>query len=296
MALVIYGEKCLPPGFSYIRSEAALTGTEQDRKKIMIIDNPSKVTGNCQLYAVIISAADIQKGKPNDNSDRVSYQILERAVRDIKDYQMDALITSPVSKAAIRKSDPSFIGHTEYLAAKFNTAVFVMNFVSSDLDVALLTTHTSLKKVSDQIKEELIIPKMRMIYQFTRQRYKEGKVALLALNPHCGEDGAFGREEEILNSALEKLAKEGIIIDGPYPADSFFRYKLPEYRQIIACYHDQGLIPFKMLAKGSGVNVTLGLPFFRASVDHGTAYDIAGKGIASPKSMNSALTLTLQII
>ena len=171
-----------------------------------------------------------------------------------------------------------------------------MNFVSSKVDIALLTTHTPLAKVSDSIREDIIVPKLRMVFEFARKRYPDGKVALLGLNPHCGEDGVFGCEESFLHNALRVLKKENISIDGPFPADSFFRYKAREYRQVIACYHDQGLIPFKMIAGEEGVNVTLGLPFFRASVDHGTAYDIAGKGIASPKSLISALDLTAQIL
>ncbi|MBW6516205.1 MAG: 4-hydroxythreonine-4-phosphate dehydrogenase PdxA [Candidatus Cloacimonetes bacterium] len=295
-AYIIYGDSFLPAGFTYIRSFKDLDGTARDRTKIMLIDNPGQVTEKHHLYAILIPASGVTLSKPDQKSGKSSYQILQRVVADIKKYKIDALVTGPVAKKSIQEFDPEFIGHTEFLAREFDCRNFVMNFVSSKFDVALLTTHVAIKDISGHIKEELIVPKMRLVYNFAQQRYPKEKVALLGLNPHCGEEGLFGQEEEVLHKAVNDLAKEGIIIDGPYPADSFFKYKLREYRQIIACYHDQGLIPFKMITGEEGVNVTLGLPFFRASVDHGTAYDIAGKGIASPKSLISALDLTNQIL
>ncbi len=293
---IIYGDGFLPPGFNFIRSDRELDGSHHDRSKIRIIDNPGQISDRCQLYTIIIPSTGVQPGKPDKNAGRSAYQILQRVVKDIKEYEMEALVTSPVSKKSIREYDPEFIGHTEFLAREFSTSNFVMNFISEKFDVALLTTHTSLQTVTNQIKQELIIPKMRLIYHFAQKRYQNARVALLGLNPHCGEEGVFGTEEIVLKNAINQLRKEGITIDGPFPADSFFRYKIHDYRQVIACYHDQGLIPFKMSAGEEGVNVTLGLPFFRASVDHGTGYDIAGKGIASQKSLNSALDLTGKII
>ncbi len=291
VAYIIYGDDFLPPGFSFIRHNKAPGSRQAGKKEIMIIDNPGQIDGSCQLYAVMFKAQDVTPGKPNRNSGKISYDILKRVVADIKKYDIDALVTSPVSKTAIREFEPDFIGHTEFLAREFGYERFVMNFVSHEIDIALLTTHTALKKVTEQIREELIIPKMRLIYEFALRRRNNPKIALLGLNPHCGEDAAFGEEENILQNALDKLREEGILIDGPFPADSFFRYRLRDYHQVIACYHDQGLIPFKLIAGERGVNVTIGLPFLRTSVDHGTAYDIAGKFIASPYSMLSALKL-----
>jgi len=296
VAYIIYGDNFLPPGFSFIRHNQTSSTLKVRERYIMIIDNPGQIDSSGQLYAVIVKAQGVTPGKPDSNSNRISYDILKRVVADIKKHRIDALVTAPLSKTAIREFEPDFIGHTEFLAREFNSERFVMNFISYEIDVALLTTHTALKQVTEQIREELIIPKIRLIYEFAHKRRGNPKVALLGLNPHCGEDAAFGDEENILRNAINKLREEGIVIDGPFPADSFFRYRLKNYHQIIACYHDQGLIPFKLIAGERGVNVTLGLPFLRTSVDHGTAYDIAGKFVASPYSMLSALKLADDII
>lgn len=326
IAYVFYGDNYLPEGYRFITSLKSLKGDDSDKRKIMLIENPSQVNSLHNLYAVRIPCKVKKPGKPDEDTGKATFAILQKVVSDIKEYRLDGLVTSPVSKTAIRVFDPDFIGHTEYLAREFNCQTIVMTFASEKLDVALLTTHTALKDVTKQIREELILPKLRLIYDFACRRessfrYRTAakkkqngqivsnrdsetgderqcslKIALLGMNPHCGEEGAFGSEEVVLESVLAELRKEEIFIDGPFPADSFFKYKLSQYHLIVSCYHDQGLIPFKLIAGEQGVNVTLGLPFFRASVDHGTAYDIAGKGIASPKSLISAITLTERMI
>jgi len=263
---------------------------------VVEISDIGEVQGGGKVYLIPIRSLDTVKGESTKKSGEVAYKILRRVVQDIKEYNIPALLTGPVSKQTIQIFDSQFIGHTEFLAREFNVKNFVMNFVSSSLSVALLTTHLPLREVSSQLNLTMLVEKLRLITEFSKKRNPDGKIALLGLNPHCGEGGLFGDEEEIFNQAIKELRHNNIEIEGPFAADSFFRYNVQDYFQVISAYHDQGLIPFKMLAGEKGVNVTLGLPFIRTSVDHGTAFDIAGKGIASEKSFVSALELTEEML
>jgi 4-hydroxythreonine-4-phosphate dehydrogenase len=249
-----------------------------------------------RVYLIPIRSLEIVKGESTKKSGEVAYKILCRVVQDIKKHNISALLTGPVSKRTIQDFDSQFIGHTEFLAKEFNVKNFVMNFVSPSLSVALLTTHLPLREVSSQLNLTMLVEKLRLIANFSKKRSPDVKIALLGLNPHCGEGGLFGNEEEIFKQAIKELRHDNIVIEGPFAADSFFRYNVKDYFQVISAYHDQGLIPFKMLAGEKGVNVTLGLPFIRTSVDHGTAFDKAGKGIASEKSFVSALDLTEEML
>lgn len=242
------------------------------------------------LYHIPIHCSDITPGHPSQASGAVALNILHQVSADLTNGELDGVVTCPVSKHHIRLTDPHFIGHTEFLAQAAQVKTVVMAFWSTTLQVALLTTHAALCDVSRQLTEEQIITQFRIIADFAASQKPNPHIALLALNPHAGEHGAFGNEEILLQSAVSRFAEtSGIRIDGPFAADTFFASRAAEYDMIISPYHDQGLIPFKSFAPHCGVNTTLGLPFVRTSVDHGTAFDIAGTGCANENSLETAI-------
>ncbi len=216
-------------------------------------------------------------------------QILTRCREALKQGDLHGVVTCPVSKHEIRKVDSGFIGHTEFFAD--NPDDVVMSFWGDQFNIALLTTHIPVCEVGKHLQPEIVVRKLRLIHQSACRMIEAPRLAILGVNPHAGESGAFGSEESLLRQSLEQLSSEGIAIDGPFPADTFFATKASEYDMIISAYHDQALIPFKMIHPNRGVNMTLGLPFVRTSVDHGTAFDIAGKGIADEGSLECAIRL-----
>lgn len=233
-------------------------------------------------------------GKPSKQSGLSTYNAIKSASEDALKEKIDAIVTGPLSKHFVQLTYPEFIGHTEFFAKQSLTENFVMSFFSEKINVALLTTHLALKDVSKNLEKNKIINQIRLINNSLKKFFhiKKPELALLGLNPHSGEEGSFGNEEQkIFTPVIKQLNEEGVFIDGPFPADTFFTGNFQKYDIIISAYHDQGLIPFKMLSFSKGVNVTLGLPYIRTSVDHGTAFDIAGKNIASEKSMSEALKL-----
>lgn len=248
------------------------------------------------IYWIEIDDVDIKAGKPSSSSGAIAYQILERCAVDLNSNELDAVITSPVSKMHIQKTHPEFIGHTEFFCQSAKMKDVVMTFWGNHFQLALLTTHLAIKDVSRFLTEDVVERRLRLIHKETVKILKQANFAMLALNPHAGENGAFGKEDIMLKKVLSRLKKEKIKIDGPFPADTFFATKARNYDVIISAYHDQGLIPFKMISTESGVNVTLGLPYIRTSVDHGTAFDIAAKNIASEKSLVCAIEFAQKML
>ena len=206
---------------------------------------------------------------------------------------MDAIVTAPINKEAINLAGFDYSGHTELLAELTNTKNFAMMLVGGVLRIVLVTTHIALKDVSKNLSAKKIYSKIKIAYHSLQNLWKiaKPKIAVCALNPHCGEGGLFGNEEEtIITPAVNNAKKLGINAVGPLAADTLFvRAKDGEYDAVVCMYHDQGLIPLKMHSFGKGVNITLGLPIIRTSVDHGTAFNIAGKGIADEGSMIEAI-------
>jgi len=194
----------------------------------------------------------------------------------------------------IRKAGFNFPGHTEYLAHAFKTEEFAMMLSNEKLRVVLLTTHLPLKEVPEKVKKKGVLRKLRLINRELRPK----KIGVCGLNPHAGEGGLFGREEiEEIEPAVAQARKEGIPAFGPYPSDTLFvRAASGEFDAVLAMYHDQGLIPVKLLGFGKSVNTTLGLPIIRTSVDHGTAYDIAGKGVADEESFKKAVIEAIKLL
>ncbi|MCD6328990.1 MAG: 4-hydroxythreonine-4-phosphate dehydrogenase PdxA [Candidatus Cloacimonetes bacterium] len=243
--------------------------------------------------------SDLISGNPSQESGIAAYDAIKQAGEDALNGYIDAVVTAPIGKHYIQLSHPDFIGHTEFFAHQAHDAHVVMSFFSDKLNVALLTTHCAVSEVSSYITIDDVVAKMHIINSALKSFFhiSHPKLALLGLNPHAGEYGAFGNEElVILKPAVDTLRTQGVEIDGPYPADTFFAGNYQKYDMIISLYHDQGLIPFKMLSFDTGVNVTLGLPYIRTSVDHGTAFDIAGKGIASEKSFLEAIILAIKML
>ena len=216
--------------------------------------------------------------------------------------QADALCTAPVSKAQVALADPGFVGHTEWLEAKSGARRSVMMLAGARLRVALVTNHLQLSKVPKAVTASGILGTLTVTHTALRNDFglARPRIAVCAMNPHAGERGAFGDEERrLVLPALARARRLGIAASGPYPADSvFFRAAAGEFDAVVALYHDQGLIPVKLvdaLLHDPAVNVTLGLPLVRTSPDHGVAYDLAGKGKASADSMWAALKLAAQI-
>jgi len=231
-------------------------------------------------------------GYPTKSSGLASYKSLETSFSFLKSNIADAVITAPVSKTALHLAGIKFPGQTEMFAKWSGSKEYVMTFLSKRLNVALQTIHIPLKNVHKSLNQNKLEAAFNVLMRTLKKdlAVKTPRIALLGLNPHAGENGLIGTEEEkIIKPAIKKYSNK-IAIDGPYPADAFFAKKLfTNYSFVLGMYHDQVLIPFKYLNSGFGVNYTAGLPIVRTSPDHGVAYDIAGKNIADEKSMLQAV-------
>lgn len=242
---------------------------------------------------------NITLGKPSDTSGRYAFKSLEIATEDLKAGFLDALVTAPINKEAMKMAGFPFPGHTEYLTQQLGADESLMLMVSNTLRIGLVTNHLPIAQVAKNITRERVMRKIQIMHDALKVDFAIDKpiIAVLGLNPHAGENGVIGEEEErIIRPAIVEMKKRGIMVVGPFPADGFFGSgQYNKYDGILAMYHDQGLIPFKALSFGSGVNYTAGLPAVRTSPDHGTAYDIAGKNEADPSSFREALFLAIDI-
>ncbi|MBI5477017.1 MAG: 4-hydroxythreonine-4-phosphate dehydrogenase PdxA [Ignavibacteriales bacterium] len=213
---------------------------------------------------------------------------------------IDGIVTAPVSKDGLHKAGYIFSGQTEMLAKFSETNQFMMMLVADKLRVALTTIHLPLRRVSQNISKEIVASKLILFHRTLQNDFKikKPRIAVLGLNPHAGENGQLGSEEiQHIQPAIRSVNQRGIVTDGPFAADGFWgTHTYKNYDAVLAMYHDQGLIPLKLLGFDIGVNYSAGLPFVRTSPDHGTAYEIAGKGIANPSSMIEAIRLAAQII
>lgn len=257
--------------------------------------------GVVNLIDISQGSVQIEIGKPSKQAGDLAYVALERAVEDVLSGKADILVTAPINKGIMPKDSFPYAGHTQYLEDKAATepGKSLMILCSGDRRVALTTGHIPIAEVANSISKELIINKCEtMIAGLVRDfGITKPRIAVLALNPHAGDGGLIGDEEEsIIEPAIQALSTKGHIVFGPYPADGFWASNRAEsFDGIVAMYHDQGLTPFKTLYMSDGVNTTLGLSFVRTSPDHGTGYDIAGEGIASAESLRQAIYLGLDI-
>ncbi len=244
-------------------------------------------------------SAKVVWGAADKDSGLLAYNSIVCSTHYALEKKIDCVVTLPISKYSLKLARVDYSSHTELLSKLCGTANPLMMFVYKNFRVALLTIHIPIQSVANYIDKDNVVEKTKILYSTLQKDFEisKPKIALLGLNPHSGEGGVIGKEEmQILKPAIEELKSTGIVVEGPFPADGFFafgNYKL--FDATLACYHDQGLIPFKILSKGSGVNYTANLPIVRTSPDHGTAFNIAGKGVASPSSLIESIRLALHI-
>ena len=241
----------------------------------------------------------VEPGQSTPESAKAAMTALERAVADIKEGHIDVLVTAPINKRAMVGEGFGYTGHTEYLEKEFGVDEVAMIMVCDRLKVGVVTGHIPLKEVPVQLTTEKILRKLRLMKASLQRDFgiDAPKIAVLGLNPHCGDGGLLGTEEqEVILPAIKAAAAEDILAYGPYSADGFFGLgNYSKYDAVLAMYHDQGLTPFKALAFEDGVNYTAGLPIVRTSPDHGTAYEMAGRDMADPRSMKAAIYAAIDI-
>ncbi len=254
--------------------------------------------GKINVFNVWSENVPIEFGKEDVNIGRYTIKSLEKATEKLKQGEIDVLVTAPINKHNIQSDSFNFPGHTDYLA-KVLGGNSLMFMVAEELKVGLLTDHVPVKEVPQKITEQLVLEKIQTIYDSLVVDFKinKPKIAVLAINPHAGDSGVIGKEDdEVLKPTIAKIRESGKLVYGPYSADSFFgsdNYK--NFDAVIASYHDQGLIPFKTITFGRGVNYTAGLSKVRTSPDHGTGYEIAGKNQADEGSFKEAVFTAIQI-
>ena len=270
-------------GFNIVDSAA---GAQQDRLNLV----------NCNDDEV-----KVEFGNVSAEAGKAARQSLERAVAEYRSGLIDAIVTAPICKSAIQSDTFGFPGHTEYLEHELgegNKAMMIL--MNNSLRVALVTVHEPIERVSSLLSKELVKERIATLNASLEHDFciEIPRIAVLALNPHAGEDGLLGREEnEIIIPAVKEMSEEGVKCFGPFSADGFFGSgDYTRFDAVLAMYHDQGLIPLKLLAMDEGVNYTAGLPVVRTSPDHGTAFDIAGKGVASAVSFRQAVYSAIDIV
>lgn len=241
----------------------------------------------------------VEPGQSTPESAKAAMTSLEKAVADIKEGYIDVLVTAPFNKRAMAGEGFGYTGHTEYLENEFGVDEVAMIMVADRLKVGIVTGHIALKDVVKEISKEKILRKLRLMKSSLQRDFgiDAPKIAVLGLNPHCGDGGLLGDEEQqIILPAVQEANAEGILAFGPYSSDGFFGLgNYMKFDAVLAMYHDQGLTPFKALAFEDGVNFTAGLPIVRTSPDHGTAYEMAGRDLADPRSMIAAIYAAIDI-
>ncbi len=251
------------------------------------------------LLDLPVEELDIFPGKLDKESGKIAMQSIELGIELASLEVSHALVTAPISKEAVNLAGYQIPGHTEFLAEQTGTEEVLMMLVTDELRVALVTAHIPISKVSETLTQELILRKLSILNNSLIKDFgiESPKIAVFGLNPHAGDGGVIGNEEiEIITPALEKACKSGVDAHGPFPADGFFGQRFDkDFDAILAMYHDQGLIPFKLVSFGKGINFTGGLPIIRTSPDHGTAFNIAGQGKANPSSFIEAYNLAVEL-
>lgn len=251
------------------------------------------------LNTSVKKLVSLNPGSISPDAGRCSMEAVQKGIELCMDQTCDALVTAPISKESIQKAGYDVPGHTEFLAKKTGTSDYMMILASGDLRVGLITGHIPLKEVAGSLRKEQIIRQIDTLNQSLKRDFgiPSPRIAVFGLNPHAGDGGVLGMEEiDIIAPAIQAVISRGITAEGPLPADGFFGSRLQEkFDGILAMYHDQGLVPFKALTFGSGVNFTAGLPIIRTSPDHGTAFGIAGRNIADERSFDTAYRLACKM-
>lgn len=274
-------------------------GLGLQQQQLNQINDPSEArAGVVNIINVVGEDCKVEPGQSTKEAGSAAFAALERAVADVRNDNLDAIVTAPINKDNIQSELFTFPGHTEYLEASTDGKALMILF-NRDIRVALVTTHLPISKIAENITAERIVEKLKIFKDTLRSDFAivHPRIAVLALNPHAGENGLLGSEEQdTIIPAIKEAKEQGVECYGPYAADGFFGSGLfKHFDGILAMYHDQGLAPFKTMAMESGVNFTAGLPIVRTSPDHGTGYDIAGQGKASEQSMREALYAAIDI-
>ena len=292
-------ELCTPVIFANVKILSFVKKSFESTSMLHGIDRLDQIVlGKINVLNVWQEGVDVNFGVNDEKIGKYAIKSFVAATAALKEGLVDVLVTAPINKYNIQSEDFKFPGHTDYLDQELEGNA-LMFMVQDNLRVGLLTDHIPLNEVASHLTEELIRKKIETIKQSLIQDFSinKPKIAVLGLNPHCGDGGVIGKEDDaILKPALKKIAEKGTLVFGPFAADGFFgSNQYEKYDAVIATYHDQGLIPFKTLSFGNGVNYTAGLNKIRTSPDHGTAYDIAGKGVADYNSFKEAVYLAIDI-
>jgi len=292
-------ELCTPVIFANVKILSFIKKTFESTSILHGIDRLDQIVlGKINVLNVWQESVEVNFGVNDEKVGEYAIKSFLAATNALKEGLIDVLVTAPINKYNIQSENFKFPGHTDYLNQELEGNALML-MVQDNLRVGLLTDHIPLNEVASHLTEELIINKIETVKQSLIQDFSvnKPKIAVLGLNPHCGDGGVIGKEDDaILKPALKKIFDNGTLVFGPFAADGFFGSNQNEkYDAIIAAYHDQGLIPFKTLSFGKGVNYTAGLNKIRTSPDHGTAYDIAGKGIADYNSFKEAIYLAIDI-
>jgi len=292
---VVYGDS------NWLKQTAVSLGIDCD---IRPIDHPQqackKNSGRSIIWVIDTWPVDpeLKIGQVSAQAGKSAFESVNRAIDDALVKHIRAIVTAPLNKEAIGLAGIDFPGHTEILAARSGNVPVAMMLANQELRVILVTIHVALKDVPELLTIENEVRTMELAALACKQLgIHDPRIAVAGLNPHAGENGKFGKEEiHIIQPAIEQARSKGLGVSGPWPGDTIFaRARRGEFDIVVAQYHDQGLIPVKYLGLDEGVNVTVGLPFVRTSVDHGTAFDIAGKGLASPDSLECALRMAIDL-
>jgi 4-hydroxythreonine-4-phosphate dehydrogenase len=268
---------------------------------IEALDAPGRASGGALAVVDLglLTAAEHRPGQLDEASGRAARAYVERATRDALSAQVAGLVTMPMNKEATQRSDPGFVGHTEMIAALCGASKVTMMLTNGALAVTHVSTHCSLRDAIERVRVPRVLEVVRLTHDALQRFLEAPRIAVCGLNPHAGEHGLFGREDaEHISPAIDRARSEGIDASGPHPADTVFFQAVhrQRYDAIVCMYHDQGHAPMKLLAFDSGVNVTLGLPIVRTSVDHGTAFDIAWTAQAFTDSLHHALAYAWKLV
>lgn len=292
-------ELCTPVVFGNVKIVSFLKKNLSLTSSIQGIDSIDQlVKGKINVLNVWKEGVNIDFGVSDENVGKYAIKSFVAATKALKSNEIDVLVTAPINKYNIQSEEFKFPGHTDYLDQELEGNALML-MVCGKLRVGLLTDHVPLSEISNLLTEELLVKKLEIIKNCLISDFgiSKPKIAVLGLNPHCGDNGVIGNEdEEIIKPTIKKLFDKGEMFFGPYASDSFFgSSQYEKYDAILAMYHDQGLIPFKTLSFGKGVNYTAGLEKIRTSPDHGTAFEIAGKDLANPMSFREALYLAIDV-
>ena len=297
---VVLGDAAILSNTISILSEKGLMAREM---RINLVSNPAQAAGEPGVMDLMpLSSLDtkaVQPGRPVVAGGKAMVDYILRAVDMAVRNEIQGMVTGPISKALMHEAGYRYDGHTQLIAHETNADEYVMMLAGAKLRVALVTIHCALKAVPELLDRETVYKTIMITAKALKEDlgFSNPRLAVAALNPHAGEEGLFGTEEQdIISPAISRAREQGIDVTGPFPADTLFHQAASgRFEAVVSMYHDQGLIPLKLLHFSDAVNATLGLPIIRTSVDHGTAYDIAGTGRADPSSLKAAILMATEM-